>query len=369
MNNTTYPYLFIICDNLAGGSTLLLDNLLADLRHDRRFKEVAIFTAGAVEVDPSFFSVVQLNSVVMKFLPRFLVRIILCRRLKEKTCVLNLTNFPVGRLGVARESLEICLFHNAYMFSIPPSNFGKLSPAYYIRAYLLRHILLRALILFAGISRTRFVVQSDFMKRLADKYVASKCKVIKPHFPPVSNRNKYHHHNHNLLEHPELDQYWLYPASGDPHKNHKLLISLVAHAKARGLNVRVIVTITPRSSEERALLKNIERQNLWTHIKNVGWVTQATKEILLSKCKGIVFFSNFESLGIPVLEAIFFRKPIVAIDSAVTRELLGETFPLFDLPREEDKLLEALSEDNCSAFVPRELRLMPIINSYLFDLI
>ena len=45
-------------------------------------------------------------------------------------------------------------------------------------------------------------------------------------------------------------------------------------------------------------------------IVNLGWMDFNLKDIELANTEGIIFFSNFESLGLPMLEIIALKKSI-----------------------------------------------------------
>ena len=87
--------LFLIGDNLGGGGALLASTVIQEICLDSEISEACGWVNDKVSVPPgSVFKPVFLSSIG-RYLPRWIQRAILTRRLNEEWIVLNLTNFPI----------------------------------------------------------------------------------------------------------------------------------------------------------------------------------------------------------------------------------------------------------------------------------
>lgn len=83
---------------------------------------------------------------------------------------------------------------------------------------------------------------------------------------------------------------------------------------------------------EDAVLKLLDeiKQEL-PSIRYLGYVSQEEKEELLSKCSCFVFPSRAEGFGIPPLEAMYYRKPIITSNLSIFEEILQGQVQMFGL--------------------------------------
>ncbi len=109
-----------------------------------------------------------------------------------------------------------------------------------------------------------------------------------------------------------------YPASYLPHKNHILLFKLVDKINILNPRIKFILTI------------NKQNKN-YSNIEFLGRVDRDKSIKLLKESSGMIFLSSFESLGIPLIEAVKLSKPIVAPDLPYSREILNNNAYFFSL--------------------------------------
>jgi len=116
---------------------------------------------------------------------------------------------------------------------------------------------------------------------------------------------------------------FLYPSSGEPHKNHKNLISawiLLAQAgRFPTLHLTLDELLFPELTSWIRL--QIDRYDL--RIINLGYINDHGEMLyFLKKSKCLIFPSTLESFGMPLLEAEHFKVPILAPELDYVRDLV-----------------------------------------------
>ena len=174
----------------------------------------------------SVFKPVFLSSIG-RYLPRWIQRAILTRRLNEEWIVLNFTNFPISRLGIRQGVSEICLFHNAYFMADPVAPSYNFSKYFYFREIFLRRFMLKWCLLFFDQNRTSIVVQTEYMAQLSGKlFIREKINVASLHVPPFFEKGLISETIIKLEN--EIRNAWFYPEV----QNHiKIIIFLLISVK------------------------------------------------------------------------------------------------------------------------------------------
>jgi glycosyltransferase involved in cell wall biosynthesis len=124
-----------------------------------------------------------------------------------------------------------------------------------------------------------------------------------------------------------------------PHKNHAIVLKLLKKYRAQISEHFYLLTHRDRFSE--ALQKTISDANLSDRIHIVFDASDTTLAWMYEKCKALVFPSLSEGFGIPPLEALSYKKPVVAAKTSSLPEILGDEAYWFD-PTNEATLFEAL---------------------------
>lgn len=124
-----------------------------------------------------------------------------------------------------------------------------------------------------------------------------------------------------------------YPAASYPHKNHSLLAGLGPQDDS-DLHVQQLL-LTIRAD----LHPNAARS--W--IQCVGRLVPAQVLRAYSESDALLFLSQSESLGFPLIEAMWVGLPIICADLPYARVLCGDQAIYFD-PREIDSLRRAIVE-------------------------
>ena len=138
----------------------------------------------------------------------------------------------------------------------------------------------------------------------------------------------------------------LYVASWLPHKNHKVLFQALAEARRRKIELPPLVLAglhfrsDAERSELRAMLQHFELQD------RVHCIEQHLElehlAYLYQQARQFVFPSTFEGFGIPVVEAMSARLPVICSNIQPLKEVAGDGALLFT-PTDPLELLHHLS--------------------------
>ena len=115
---------------------------------------------------------------------------------------------------------------------------------------------------------------------------------------------------------------FLYPASGEPHKNHLNLVQAWKCLAKNGLFPTLALTLdTTRDARLLATIRLIATKSNLV-IENVSDNSERQIGILMHSADAMIFPSLLESLGLPLLESIESGKPVLASESDVVRDIL-----------------------------------------------
>ena len=152
-------------------------------------------------------------------------------------------------------------------------------------------------------------------------------------------------------------------------KNLLLLIDAVARLRDQGLD-RPLVIAGRDGGMRHALIAHVAARGLGGHVRLIEDADDADIRRLYAGCRLVVVASRYEGFGIPVVEAMAARRPLVTSDIPVFGELTGgqgRHFPVDDPsaaaaaiesvwsdPREQDRLV-AQGDARVDAFAVHRL--------------
>lgn len=233
---------------------------------------------------------------------------ILLRRYARGALIFSFGNLPPL---VAKGSGVMLFIQNRYLIT------QKSLKAFSFKAKL-RIIFERAWIGFAMTPSTSIVVQTDSMKRdllRHPRFSGNQIDVF-PFFDLDISRVK------KTVNHEANDLVFMYPASGDPHKNHKNLV-LAWHDLAK-VGAFPTLKITLNELTDSNLINwikaQIKRHNL--KIDNLGVIDDKQVNDCLSSADALIYPSLFESFGIPLAVANFIKVPILASELDYVRDIV-----------------------------------------------
>jgi glycosyltransferase involved in cell wall biosynthesis len=165
-----------------------------------------------------------------------------------------------------------------------------------------------------------FVVQTPTMKRLME--IKTQGMVPISVLPFVAEPDGYARN----LAHEKLakghDFDFLYVASGEPHKNHRRLIEAWCLLAKEGHLPSLCLTLEESRFTELCLEIEVMQQQYGLKITNVGGLSHTDILALYAKAGAVIYSSNFESFGLPLIEARQAGLPVLASELDYVRDVL-----------------------------------------------
>ncbi len=162
-----------------------------------------------------------------------------------------------------------------------------------------------------------FIVQTSSMKKiLIDKNTYQSNKIIVLPFLEL-NLSHFKHVNPDKKD----GFIFIYPASGEPHKNHKNLILSWIELSRYGLYPELLLTLNPAVNIELLSWIELQKVNYNLRITNHGSLSDEEVNLLLRKSSALIYPSLFESFGIPLVIARENQVPIVASELDFIRDV------------------------------------------------
>jgi len=130
------------------------------------------------------------------------------------------------------------------------------------------------------------------------------------------------------------------PAITHPHKGHRFLLGVMAeHWDDPDLR---LVLLGGAGTAEGDVVATIERLGLQRRVVRPGRVSDEDRDGLVSLAEALVFPSEYEGFGAPVVEAMALGTPVVCSDQPALAEVVGDAGVV--LPRKVDAWAGALDE-------------------------
>ena len=116
--------------------------------------------------------------------------------------------------------------------------------------------------------------------------------------------------------------YYIYPAMTHPHKNHSFLVNLLAGPwKNRNEHV-VFIGSAGRAHEE--LLALVARLGVSHRVHIVGRVEGLERDAFVAGARALLFPSQYEGFGAPLIEAMSLGVPVVCANTASLPEVAAD---------------------------------------------
>lgn len=192
-----------------------------------------------------------------------------------------------------------------------------------------------------------YVVQLKYIKeRFLQKFSNvpdQKVHVIRPNLPlvnvesiiPVSLENGIYH--------------FIYPATALRYKNHKVILQALQYLRKTNMtllsNIKVYFTVS-KSSPVYEMTKKL---NLLNTVYFMGSIPYENLLRHYKSCTGVLFPSEIESFGLPLVEAALFGKRIIAADLPYAREVL-DSYEGVEFATSNDFVEWTKKIENCCTF-------------------
>ncbi len=116
--------------------------------------------------------------------------------------------------------------------------------------------------------------------------------------------------------------YVVYPAITHPHKGHRFLLDVLA-TRWRDDDVTMVL-LGGRGAGDEAVASAVTDLGLDDRVVRPGRVPAADRDGLLIGAEALVFPSEYEGFGAPVIEAMTLGTPVIASDRAALPEVVGD---------------------------------------------
>ena len=107
-----------------------------------------------------------------------------------------------------------------------------------------------------------------------------------------------------------------------PHKNHEFLIALSNEFQHREIKHQIFVTLNPEIDGVNQFIDKAKLLNL--PIVNIGEIPQSNLDSYYKNCHALIFPSQSETFGIPMVEAIAYGLPVITPNLSYSRSVLAD---------------------------------------------
>jgi alpha-1,3-rhamnosyl/mannosyltransferase len=134
--------------------------------------------------------------------------------------------------------------------------------------------------------------------------------------------------------------YLVYPAITHPHKGHGALVEMMA-----ALDGDVALVLTGGAGAAEAdVMSQVRDRGLSGRVIRTGRVSDADRDALIAGAAALVFPSEYEGFGAPLVEAMTHDTPIVSSAQAAVREVVGDAAVLVDSTGDADAWAAAVTQ-------------------------
>lgn len=123
--------------------------------------------------------------------------------------------------------------------------------------------------------------------------------------------------------------FFLYPAITYPHKNHLVLLEAFALVRRAHPDVRLVLSGGLGDATD-SVAARAAQPDLAGSVLRPGRVERHVLDALVMRAVALTFPSRFEGFGLPVLEALAARCPVIVSDIAAVREVVGDAGVVVD---------------------------------------
>jgi alpha-1,3-rhamnosyl/mannosyltransferase len=125
--------------------------------------------------------------------------------------------------------------------------------------------------------------------------------------------------------------YLVYPAITHPHKGHTTLLGMMPKLDDEML----LVLIGGSGTAEVELGRRIEEAGVADRVVRTGRVCDAERDALIAGAQAMVFPSEYEGFGAPLVEAMVLGTPVVCSAHPAVREVVGAAAVVVEEPTGE----------------------------------
>lgn len=126
-----------------------------------------------------------------------------------------------------------------------------------------------------------------------------------------------------------------FPAITHPHKNHMFLLDLISNGVGDFADPElVLVCAGAQGNAESTVATAIAERGLHSRVLRLGHVNGADRNGLMQMAEALVFPSEYEGFGAPVIEAMALGTPVICSDQTSLPEVVGDAGVVIPLTRD-----------------------------------
>lgn len=151
------------------------------------------------------------------------------------------------------------------------------------------------------------------------------------------------------------------PAITHPHKGHHFLLNVMKKYWAQeGI---CLVLIGGEGLAEESVQQRLSEDILSQSVRKLGRVSNADRDGLLKMAEALIFPSEYEGFGAPVVEAMALGVPVISSDRACLPEVIGNAGLVLGLHEEAWAGALQVMQDQRSEFIARGLERAKLFTS------
>ncbi len=154
-------------------------------------------------------------------------------------------------------------------------------------------------------------------------------------------------------------KYILFPTGDLPHKNNTLVFNAFRELLKQNKDVHLLVTSRFNEVTKDALLTICSKNVLFT-----GNVSDEELQYLYQNASAVLFSSKYEGLGLPVLDAVFHNKPVIASNIDVFTEMSPGAYYYFEVNDTKSATQAMLSALDLEDFEGKQALYKSILSKY-----
>jgi len=171
---------------------------------------------------------------------------------------------------------------------------------------------------------THFIVQTPSMQRTIEESLRMPSTVL----PFSKDPKRYMRVMDAPRDRTKAKHGFVYVASGEPHKNHRNLIEAWTLLAKEGIRPGLCLTLDENRFSDLCGWIEDKAKDMVLNVTNVGSISSEDLERVYKESLALIYPSDFESLGLPLIEARCAGLPILAAERDYVRDAVDpeETF-------------------------------------------
>ena len=285
-----------------GGGEILLNQLISSLTD----RNVIIFCSKKIYLINNNKQNIKFIKIKSNLFSRFLSELSIYKKSKQNDKVLYFGNFP----PIFKMRAYVYLYMQNRLLVDYKINLGEFPTFLRLKLYILRFFLK----IFNN-NVSQYIVQTDSMFRLVKKELSN--NVIKLPFLSVTYSKK-----SEIINYKNKLYDFIYVASGYAYKNHLNLLKAWQLLAKEDLYPSLLLTIDSKLFPKVLKIINQKIRKSDLKVENIFFDNHDNLIDMYSKTRALIFPSNYESFGIPLIEAKYLNLPVLAGELDYIRDLI-----------------------------------------------